>query len=145
MPIYVVSKISDALNDAGLHMTAAWHRPVKAVLDHFKLDHVTLAGLSMGGCLVMRAAAFEPRVDRVVAYDVYPDALDTTLRQVNTVQRVLLKNARKYITVKGKAGRQRPLPLGPWRWVAAAILTLWLLLTIEVPLSGIALRAFRRS
>jgi pimeloyl-ACP methyl ester carboxylesterase len=80
-----------ALNDAGLHMTAAWHRPVKAVLDHFKLDHVTLAGLSMGGCLVMRAAAFEPRVDRVVAYDVYPDALDTTLRQVNTVQRVLLK------------------------------------------------------
>ncbi len=80
-----------ALNDAGLHMTAAWHQPVKAVLDHFELNHVTLAGLSMGGCLVMRAAAFEPRVDRVVAYDVYPDALDTTLRQVSTVQRLLLK------------------------------------------------------
>jgi dienelactone hydrolase len=80
-----------ALNDAGLHMTPAWHQPVKAVLDHFKLDRVTLVGLSMGGCLVMRAAAFEPRVDRVVAYDVYPDALDTTLRQVNPVQRALLK------------------------------------------------------
>ncbi|MBT9519519.1 MAG: alpha/beta hydrolase [Dechloromonas sp.] len=80
-----------ALNDAGLHMTAAWHEPVKAVLDYFKLDHVTLAGLSMGGCLVMRAAAFEPRVDRVVAYDVYPDALDTVLRQVKPVQRGLLK------------------------------------------------------
>jgi pimeloyl-ACP methyl ester carboxylesterase len=80
-----------ALNDAGLHMTPAWHQPVKTVLDHFELDHVTLAGLSMGGCLVMRAAAFEPRVERVVAYDVYPDALDITLRQAKPVQRALLK------------------------------------------------------
>ena len=80
-----------ALNDSGLHMTPAWHRPVKAVLDHFELEHVTLAGLSMGGCLAMRAAAFEPRVDRVVAYDVYPDALGTTLNQVNSFQRTLVK------------------------------------------------------
>jgi pimeloyl-ACP methyl ester carboxylesterase len=84
-----------ALNDAGLHMTPAWHQPVKAVLDHFMLDHVTLVGLSMGGCLVLRAAAFEPRVERVVAYDVYPDALDTVLSQVNLVQRGLLKGLLK--------------------------------------------------
>jgi len=58
------------------------------------------------------------------------------------LQRYLLRNAGKYITVKGKAGRQRPLPLGSWRWVAAAIVALWLFLTIIVPLSGIALRAF---
>jgi iron(III) transport system permease protein len=58
------------------------------------------------------------------------------------LQRFLLKNAGKYITVKGKAGRQRPLPLGQWRWIAAAILVLWLFLTVIVPLSGIALRAF---
>ena len=45
------------------------------------------------------------------------------------LQRFLLKNAGKYITVKGKAGRQRPLPLGKWRWIAAAILILWLFLT----------------
>jgi iron(III) transport system permease protein len=32
--------------------------------------------------------------------------------------------------------------LGSWRWVAAAIVALWLLLTIVVPLSGIVLRAF---
>ncbi len=58
------------------------------------------------------------------------------------VQRFLLKNAGKYITVKGKAGRQRPLPLGQWRWIAAALLGFWLFLTVIVPLSGIALRAF---
>jgi iron(III) transport system permease protein len=57
------------------------------------------------------------------------------------LQRYLLKNAGKFVTVKGKAGRQRPLPLGKWRWVAAAILALWLFLTVVVPLSGIALRS----
>ena len=58
------------------------------------------------------------------------------------VQRVLLKQANKFLAVKGKAGRQRPLPLGAWRWVAAAILFVWLAVTIVIPLSGIVLRAF---
>src|SRR3954454_19260858 len=58
------------------------------------------------------------------------------------LQRFLLKNAGKYVTVKGKAGRQRPLPLGGWRWPAAILLAVWLFVTIVVPLSGIALRAF---
>lgn len=58
------------------------------------------------------------------------------------LQRYLLRNAAKYVTVKGKAGRQRPLPLGTWRWVAAIILFIWLFVTVFVPLSGIALRAF---
>jgi pimeloyl-ACP methyl ester carboxylesterase len=80
-----------ALNDAGLRMAAEWHKPVKAVLDFFKLDRVTLAGLSMGGCLVFRAAAFERRVERVVAYDIYPDSLDVNLRQVSPLLRGLLK------------------------------------------------------
>src|SRR5437667_4001628 len=58
------------------------------------------------------------------------------------LQRWLLKTAAKYVTVKGKAGRQRPLPLGQWRWVALSIVALWLIFTIVVPISGIALRAF---
>jgi alpha-beta hydrolase superfamily lysophospholipase len=80
-----------ALNEARLPMIAEWHRPVKAVLDYFKLDRVTLAGLSMGGCLVFRAAAFEPRVKRVVAYDILTNFLDVNLRQVNSLLRGLLK------------------------------------------------------
>ena len=56
-----------ALNDSGLHMSADWHKPVKAILDYFKLVRVTHIGLSMGGCLAIRAAAFEDRVERVVA------------------------------------------------------------------------------
>jgi len=79
-----------ALNEAGLPMTPDWHKPVKAVLDHFELDQVTLVGLSMGGCLVFRAAALEPRVARVIAYDILTDFLRVNLRQTNSLLRGLL-------------------------------------------------------
>ena len=42
-----------------------------AVLDHFGLADVTLIGLSLGGYLAPRAAAFEERIKRVVAHDVF--------------------------------------------------------------------------
>src|SRR5215470_17174215 len=58
------------------------------------------------------------------------------------LQRWLLKTAGKYVSVKGKATRQKVLPLGGWKWVALAIVALWLAFTIVVPISGIALRAF---
>lgn len=61
------------LEDAGLPMELAWERPVGAVLDAFGLDDVTLVGVSLGGCLVLRAAAAEPRVRRAIAFDVLAD------------------------------------------------------------------------
>jgi len=80
-----------ALQDYGLHLTHEWHKPVRAVLDHFALDNVTLLGISMGGCLALRAAAFEPRVRRVVAYDVFYDWLDTTLSKFPGGARLLIR------------------------------------------------------
>jgi iron(III) transport system permease protein len=58
------------------------------------------------------------------------------------LQRWLLKTAGKFVSVKGKATRQKVLPLGAWKWIALAIVALWLAFTIVVPISGIALRAF---
>ena len=58
------------------------------------------------------------------------------------IQRRLLVGARKYATIKGKAGRMRELPLGPWAWLAFALIIVFLFVTVVVPLSGIALRAF---
>ncbi|GAB7536004.1 ABC transporter permease [Burkholderia sp. 3C] len=58
------------------------------------------------------------------------------------LQRRLLKSANRFVTVKGKAGRSTVLPLGGWRWLALAIVMLWLALTVVVPISGIVLRAF---
>ncbi len=58
------------------------------------------------------------------------------------VQRWLLKTSNKYVSIKGKVTRKKTIPLGKWRWLALAILLFWLLVTIILPLSGIALRAF---
>jgi pimeloyl-ACP methyl ester carboxylesterase len=71
-----------ALELAHLLMSPEWEQPVKALLDFFHLDAVTLMGFSLGGGLVIRAAAFEPRVRRVIAYDVCPNMLECMLRSV---------------------------------------------------------------
>ena len=78
------------LEDGHLAMTHEWHRPVKAVLDHFGLDDVTLIGVSLGGGLAMRAAAYEPRVKRVVADDILTDFFETVVRQLSAAVRTEL-------------------------------------------------------
>jgi alpha-beta hydrolase superfamily lysophospholipase len=71
-----------SLEDAHLLMTHEWHRPLKAVLDYLNLDDVTLIGVSLGGCLALRAAADEPRVRRVIAQDVLMDFFECFRHQV---------------------------------------------------------------
>ena len=51
----------------GLALDWRWERPAKAILDYFELDNVTWLGISMGGWFCFRAAAFEPRINRVIA------------------------------------------------------------------------------
>ena len=58
------------------------------------------------------------------------------------LQRHLLQGARKYATIKGKAGRIKELPLGKWTGLAGAIVALFIFVTVFVPISGITLRAF---
>ena len=89
-----------ALDEAGLPMTAEWHKPVSAVLDYFQVERVALVGLSLGGCLVMRAAASEPRVEYVIAYDVFTNLLDVNLRQTNPLLRGLLKALLRFKAVR---------------------------------------------
>ncbi len=56
-----------ARRKAGLPLDYRWEVPVGRVLDHLELEDVTLIGLSMGGYFALRAAAFEPRVNGVIA------------------------------------------------------------------------------
>lgn len=51
----------------GLTLDYEWEKPAKAVLDHFDLEGVTWLGISMGGYFCFRAAAFEKRIERVIA------------------------------------------------------------------------------
>ena len=70
------------LEDQGVTMTPDWHGPVSTVLDASALEDVVLLGVSLGGCLAVRAASFEPRVTRVIAFDAMTDFLACMLRQL---------------------------------------------------------------
>jgi pimeloyl-ACP methyl ester carboxylesterase len=61
------------LRKHNISMTPEWERPVGAVLDHYGLNDVTLLGISLGGYLGLRAAAFEPRISRVIAFNIIYD------------------------------------------------------------------------
>ena len=82
-----------ALDEFGLPMTTEWHKPVSAVLNHFQLGKVALIGLSLGGCLALRAASLESRVQYVVAFDVLTSFSDVTWRQIHALPRAFLKAA----------------------------------------------------
>jgi pimeloyl-ACP methyl ester carboxylesterase len=63
------------LREQGLHFTHEWEKPTSAVVDAFLANHsqpekMVLIGMSLGGYLAPRAAAFEPRIDGVVSYDI---------------------------------------------------------------------------
>lgn len=66
--------------DAGIPMTPDWNLPAAAVLDYFKMTDIAMLGFSLGGCLVIHAAAREPRISRVIAMDVCTSLFDAATR-----------------------------------------------------------------
>ena len=62
-----------ALRRYNLPMTYDWEKPVAAVLDALAIESCTLIGMSLGGYLAPRAAAFEPRVKKLVAWGAMHD------------------------------------------------------------------------
>lgn len=74
-----------ALREHGLVFRPDWEHVVTAVLDHLLATHdahidtdrIALLGLSLGGYLAPRAAAFEERISAVVAVDGIYDATST--------------------------------------------------------------------
>ena len=80
-----------ALKKYGIPMTHEWEKPVKAVIDFFKLSDVTLIGLSLGGYLALRSAAYDSRISRVVAFDVMYDFIECFLNRKGPAGRYALK------------------------------------------------------
>jgi iron(III) transport system permease protein len=58
------------------------------------------------------------------------------------MQRALLQEAQRYVSVRGKGIRPAPLKLGSWRWPAFLGIALWFAFTVLIPLAGITLRSF---
>ena len=65
-----------------IRMTPEWEHCTSAVLDYFKLEDVTLIGVSLGGYLAPRAAAYEKRIQRVVMYDLIYDFYGAITRKM---------------------------------------------------------------
>lgn len=58
------------------------------------------------------------------------------------MQRLLLRQANRYISMRGKGLKVAPLRLGSWRWPAFIAIALWFAITVLIPLAGITLRSF---
>lgn len=80
------------LKNHHLPMTLEWERSATAVLDYFDRDDVTWLGISMGGWLCFRAAAFEPRIKRVIALSIAYDYLKIPPKPVADFARWLLRH-----------------------------------------------------
>jgi alpha-beta hydrolase superfamily lysophospholipase len=78
------------IREQGLTFQPDWEKPNGAVLDAFLSNHtkpgrIVMIGESMGGYLAPRAAAFDARLDGVVAYDVFYDGGAIASRNVPKV------------------------------------------------------------
>ena len=99
----------------GMRFTHDWEKPVKAVLDHFGLSDVTIIGISLGGYLAPRAAAFDKRITKVVAWSVFPCFQDVIVgMQKPAVQKMfylfMKLHARPLINlVFGKKAKKEPV------------------------------------
>ena len=85
-----------ALRKEGLTFISEWEKPIRTILDFYNLDDVTIIGLSLGAMLAPRAAAFEDRIKRVVAWSLLPNLLDLLIydmpKSFQDVIRLLMTN-----------------------------------------------------
>ncbi|MEV0385541.1 iron ABC transporter permease [Nonomuraea sp. NPDC050643] len=58
------------------------------------------------------------------------------------LQARLLKNAQRFVSVRGKATRPRPLDLGWLRWVSVAALAFYVVMGALIPIGGLVFRSF---
>lgn len=75
-----------ALRTSHLHMPYDWEKPVSAILDHYGIESCTLIGMSLGGYLAPRAAAFEKRIRRLVAWGAMFDFFEAYRKRLGTAR-----------------------------------------------------------
>lgn len=60
------------------------------------------------------------------------------------LQRAILRNPQRFVTIGGKAQRPRQFALGRWRWVASGAVATYALLFVVLPLCGVIGYAFAK-
>ncbi|WP_076999548.1 iron ABC transporter permease [Variovorax sp. KK3] len=61
------------------------------------------------------------------------------------LQRKMMNDADRFVSVKGKAAARKPLSLGPWRWVAFGAIVAWLAVSVVLPVGAVILRSVLRT
>ena len=93
---------------AGMPLVPEWEHPTDAVLDYFGVTSAAALGVSFGGYLVMRAAAYCPRITRVIAFDMMYRLLDgLTLplpRPLRPIAEAVVSRARPAWLIDGLMG-----------------------------------------
>ena len=69
-------------------------------------------------------------------------ALLATVAVMVLIQQKLLAKRQRFITVRGKSQRPKPIDIGRWRWVVFATLMLYLAFTVVMPMIALVLRSF---
>ncbi len=89
------------LFESGLKLIPDWEKPVSSILNYFNLNDVTLIGISLGGYLSLRAAAFDQRISKVIAFGVIFDFYDARMNTLSLgtrlISRLLLSFQREKI------------------------------------------------
>lgn len=109
-----------ALKKYGLILTHKWEEPTKAVLDYFKTNDVTILGFSMGGYWCLRAAAFEPRIKRVIASSVVFDWMQAPSRFIRNVTEWFFRHPtlmRWSISIKMKSDPYHKWVANNWMYI----------------------------
>lgn len=74
----------------GLTFEPKWEKPVSAILDYYNLSNVCIIGISWGGYFSLRAAAFEPRISKAVAYDILYDGIDFMMNPLPSLPKLIM-------------------------------------------------------
>lgn len=61
------------------------------------------------------------------------------------LQRRMMNDADRFVSVKGKGAARRPLALGAWRWVASGAIFLWIFVSVLVPVGAVVLRSLLKT
>ncbi|MFW5437359.1 alpha/beta fold hydrolase [Paenibacillus apiarius] len=71
----------------GLKLIHDWEKPVSVLLDYFQIEQATILGISWGGYLCLRAAAFEKRIDSVICFDIFYCGMDALMHRLSAEER----------------------------------------------------------
>ena len=113
-----MDELPAALSQHGLRLTPDWHEPVAAVLDAYAISRCTIVGMSLGGCLALRAAARESRIARAIVWGVMFDFLACFVRAggpyLGRLLRLGLQAGADPLIERGVAHRMHVDPLAAW-------------------------------